>query len=101
MEIGLPDERGRAQILKIHTRKMRENKTMAPDVDLNSIAARTKNFSGAELEGLVKSATSFALNRKIDSSEGEIFSQISISGVLDGNFTEYLHPISNISCHGN
>ena len=29
-------------------------------------AARTKNFSGAELEGLVKSATSFALNRQVD-----------------------------------
>lgn len=28
-------------------------------------AARTKNFSGAELEGLVKSAASFALNRQI------------------------------------
>lgn len=28
------------------------------------VAARTQNFSGAELEGLVKSATSFALNRQ-------------------------------------
>ena len=28
-------------------------------------AARTKNFSGAELEGVVKSAVSFALNRQI------------------------------------
>ena len=27
---------------------------------------RTKNFSGAELEGLVKSAVSFALNRQVD-----------------------------------
>ena len=29
-------------------------------------AERTKNFSGAELEGLVKSAASFALNRQVD-----------------------------------
>ena len=29
-------------------------------------AERTKNFSGAEIEGLVKSATSFALNRQVD-----------------------------------
>ena len=28
------------------------------------VAATTQNFSGAELEGLVKSATSFALNRQ-------------------------------------
>ena len=33
---------------------------------LHCFAARTKNFSGAELEGLVKSATSFALNRQVD-----------------------------------
>lgn len=29
-------------------------------------ADSTKNFSGAEIEGLVKSATSFALNRQVD-----------------------------------
>ena len=32
-------------------------------------AAKTKNFSGAEIEGLVKSATSFALNRQVDVSD--------------------------------
>jgi vesicle-fusing ATPase len=30
-----------------------------------SAAARTKNYSGAELEGVVKSAVSYALNRQI------------------------------------
>lgn len=34
MEIGLPNETGRAQILKIHTARMRENKKIASDVDL-------------------------------------------------------------------
>lgn len=29
-------------------------------------AAQTKNYSGAELEGVVKSATSYALNRHLD-----------------------------------
>jgi len=38
-------------------------------VDLPSIAARTKNYSGAELEGLVKSAVSWALNRHVDMSD--------------------------------
>ena len=32
-------------------------------------AVKTKNFSGAEIEGLVKSATSFALNRQVDVSD--------------------------------
>lgn len=63
IEISLPDEFGRQQILRIHTAKMKENKVMSEDVDLNELAALTKNFSGAELSGLVKSATSFAFNR--------------------------------------
>ncbi|EGG09075.1 uncharacterized protein MELLADRAFT_47546 [Melampsora larici-populina 98AG31] len=65
MEISLPDEGGRLQILNIHTAKMRTNNVMAGDVILEELAALTKNFSGAELSGLVKSATSFAFNRHI------------------------------------
>lgn len=65
MEISLPDEHGRGQILKIHTQKMRENKVMDTDVDIPELAHETKNFSGAEISGLVKSATSFAFNRHV------------------------------------
>lgn len=65
MEISLPDENGRAQILKIHTKKMRDNNVMDHDVDLAGLAHLTKNFSGAEIGGLVKSASSFAFNRHV------------------------------------
>jgi vesicle-fusing ATPase len=65
MEISLPDEHGRAQILKIHTSKMRANDVMDRDVDLAELAHLTKNFSGAEIGGLVKSASSFAFNRHV------------------------------------
>ncbi|EMC95562.1 hypothetical protein BAUCODRAFT_34311 [Baudoinia panamericana UAMH 10762] len=65
MEISLPDEYGRQQILKIHTSKMRENGKLASDVDLADLAKRTRNFSGAEIQGLIKSASSFALQRHI------------------------------------
>jgi vesicle-fusing ATPase len=65
MEISLPDEFGRRQILKIHTSKMRINDVMDPDVDLDELAQLTKNFSGAEIGGLVKSASSFAFNRHV------------------------------------
>nr|CAH0108085.1 unnamed protein product [Daphnia galeata] len=68
MEIGLPSETGRAQILKIHTARMRDNKKIAPDVDLLELAVLTKNFSGAEIEGLVRAAQSTALNRLIKAS---------------------------------
>lgn len=65
MEISLPDESGRLQILKIHTNKMSTNGIMDSDVSLDELSALTKNFSGAELGGLVKSATSFAFNRHV------------------------------------
>lgn len=66
VEISLPDENGRLQILQIHTNKMKESSFLAPDVNLQELAARTKNYSGAELEGVVKSAVSFALNRQLN-----------------------------------
>ncbi|KAL9608443.1 MAG: hypothetical protein Q9167_006725 [Letrouitia subvulpina] len=65
MEISLPDENGRVQILNIHTAKMRESGRLDRDVNLQEIAHLTKNFSGAEIAGLVRSATSFALNRHV------------------------------------
>ena len=65
MEISLPDEAGRAQILKIHTSKMRDNNVMDRDVNVDELAHLTKNFSGAEIGGLVKSASSFAFNRHV------------------------------------
>ena len=65
MEINLPDENGRLQIINIQTAKMRTNGVMDGDVNLQELAALTKNFSGAEIAGLVKSATSFAFNRHV------------------------------------
>uniref|UniRef100_A0A4W4GFT9 Vesicle-fusing ATPase n=1 Tax=Electrophorus electricus TaxID=8005 RepID=A0A4W4GFT9_ELEEL len=68
MEIGLPDESGRVQILNIHTAKMKQAKMLAADVDIKELAVETKNFSGAELEGLVRAAQSTAMNRHIKAS---------------------------------
>ncbi|XP_061563633.1 vesicle-fusing ATPase-like isoform X3 [Cololabis saira] len=68
MEIGLPDEKGRIQILNIHTAKMRQYDLMATDIDITELAVETKNYSGAELEGLVRAAQSTAMNRHIKAS---------------------------------
>uniref|UniRef100_A0A672NUS3 Vesicle-fusing ATPase n=1 Tax=Sinocyclocheilus grahami TaxID=75366 RepID=A0A672NUS3_SINGR len=62
MEIGLPDETGRVQILNIHTAKMSQANMLAKDVDIKELAVETKNYSGAELEGLVRAAQSTAMN---------------------------------------
>lgn len=63
IEIALPDEKGRKDILLIHTKKMLENEILGDDVNFDELAALTKNFTGAELEGLCNSATSFAINK--------------------------------------
>ncbi|KAK7516044.1 vesicle-fusing ATPase [Phyllosticta citriasiana] len=63
MEISLPDEKGRVQIINIHTKNMRDNNVLAPDVNIEELAQLTKNFSGAEITGLVKAATSYAFSR--------------------------------------
>lgn len=71
VEISLPDEDGRVQIFEIQTKKLRESKTLAGDVSLRELAGLTKNFSGAEIEGLVKSASSYAANSKINIGQGK------------------------------
>jgi vesicle-fusing ATPase len=70
IEITLPDEEGRIQILNIKTAKMREHNRMTNDAAarIPELAVRTKNYTGAELEGLVRNAASFALARNINPS---------------------------------
>jgi vesicle-fusing ATPase len=68
VEIGLPDEKGRLQILNIHTRGMQKANRVTPEAikRLPEVAEKSKNFSGAEIEGLVKAASSYALTRCVD-----------------------------------
>jgi vesicle-fusing ATPase len=63
LEISLPDEAGRLDILKIHTAKMAANGLLDSSIDLDELAGLTKNFSGAEISGLVKAAASCAFSR--------------------------------------
>lgn len=71
IEIGLPDIIGRTQILNIHTDSMSTGGFLAPDVDITQLAESTNNYTGAELEGIVKNAASFAIAREIDISKSE------------------------------
>jgi len=68
IEITLPDEAGRLQILNIKTADMKKNNRISPEALANmpTLAADAKNYTGAELEGLVRNAASFALARRID-----------------------------------
>ena len=50
--VGLPDIKGREEILKIHAK----GKPLAEDVDLGSVARATSGFTGADLENLLNEA---------------------------------------------
>ena len=63
IEIALPDEKGRKDIFMIHTKKLRENGLLTKDVNLDELSMLTKNFTGAEIEGLCNSAKSYAVSR--------------------------------------
>lgn len=54
--VGLPDVRGREQILRVHSRKV----PTADDVDVAIIARSTPGFSGADLANIVNEAALFA-----------------------------------------
>ena len=54
--IGLPDMKGREEILRIHAK----DKKLAPEVDLKTIAGDTAGFTGAELENILNEAAIIA-----------------------------------------
>ena len=61
--VGLPDIKGRTEILKVHAKKVK----MAPDVELEVIARGTPGFSGADLANVVNEGALLAArkNKKI------------------------------------
>jgi cell division protease FtsH len=66
-----PDRRGRAAILKVHTRKV----PLAPDVSLERIAAETPGLVGAELRNLVNEAALLAARRDKSAVGADDFSE--------------------------
>jgi cell division protease FtsH len=57
--VDRPDRRGRAAILAVHARRV----ALAPDVDLEVVAARTPGFAGAELANVINEAALLAVRR--------------------------------------
>src|SRR5213594_3214086 len=69
--VDRPERKGRLQILQVHARKVR----LAPDVDLEKVAALTPGFSGADLANLVNEAALLATRRGADAVTLEDFNQ--------------------------
>jgi transitional endoplasmic reticulum ATPase len=59
IEIGVPDEAGRREVLSVHTRGM----ALSEDVRIDRLAERTHGFTGADLASLAKEAAMSALRR--------------------------------------
>ncbi|XP_077224131.1 ATP-dependent zinc metalloprotease FTSH 6, chloroplastic-like isoform X2 [Tasmannia lanceolata] len=86
--VGLPDVRGREEILKIHSK----NKKLDKDVSLSVIAMRTPGFSGADLANLMNEAAILAGRRgrekitvrEIDDSIDRIMAGMEGTKITDG-----------------
>lgn len=63
IEVPLPDEKGRLEIFKIHTRRM----NLAGDVDFDRLARMTSGLSGADIKVIAKEAGMFVLRRRGES----------------------------------
>ena len=75
IEIGVPDRKGRMEVLQIHTRGM----PLGKDVDLKSFADRTHGYVGADLAALAKEAAMRAVRRvlpQIDLESEEIPAEV-------------------------
>ncbi|CAE8721670.1 unnamed protein product [Polarella glacialis] len=59
VEVGLPDVRGREQILAVHSK----NKKLADDLTLADVARRTAGMSGADLENLMNESAILTARR--------------------------------------
>jgi len=74
---------------------MREAGRCAPEViaKLPIVAEKSKNFSGAEIEGLVRSASSFALSRAIDPKDLSKSPDLSALQIVYEDFTRALDEV--------
>lgn len=62
IELGVPDEEGRLEVLRIHTKNMK----LGEDVDLQKVAANTHGFVGADLAQLCSEAALGCIREQMD-----------------------------------
>ena len=79
VQVPLPTEQGRRQILSIHTR----NVPLGGDVDLDRLAQITSGFSGADLANIVNEAALMAVRRNSDTVSMQDF-DLAIERVVAG-----------------
>ncbi len=68
LELPLPDEKTRLEIYKIHTKE----KPLDSDVDLKKLAIEADNFTGADIESVVRSASILSMRDFLEKEKGKI-----------------------------
>ncbi len=91
IEIGLPDEKGRYEILLIHVRGL----PLSEDVDFKKIAEITSGYTGADLKHLCNEASQKALNRllpeiDVDKPDEEIVKDLEKIKIVMEDFTKII-----------
>ena len=93
IEIGVPDKKGRLEILHVHTRGM----PLAKDVDLEKLAELTHGFVGADLAALCREAAMRAIRRilpKIDLDTDEVPPEVLNS--LEVTMQDFMQALQDI-----
>jgi len=96
IEIGVPDEAGRREILDVHARGM----PLADDVDLDDLAARTYGFVGADIHSLTTEAAMRALRDRDDRDElhvGRSDFEAALAAVDPSAMREYVAETPTVS----
>ncbi len=89
IQIDLPDEEARKEILKIHTSK----KPLAEDVDIEDMAKRTDKFSGADLGAVVNEAVMLAIREYVLSGQCKADEEICEYKLAKKHFEEALKKV--------
>jgi transitional endoplasmic reticulum ATPase len=89
IEVGLPDEKARLDILKVHT----EGKPLAEDINLEEIAKRTEKYSGADLAAIVNEAVMLAIRSCVQSGKAQEEAAICEYKVQKKDFDEAMKNI--------
>jgi ATPases of the AAA+ class len=86
VEIPMPDEAARKQILEIHLR----GKKLDKSVDLNSLAQKMAGLSGAEIAGIVQTASMLAVREFLDKNQDKYKDKLEEFRITADHFEEAL-----------
>lgn len=88
LELPLPDERGRAEIFKIHL----HNKPVRGDIDFQALASRTEDFSGADIYSVCNRAALRAVRRAVQSGQEPVSGRRQVE-IESGDLDEALEEV--------